>query len=122
MLVVSDEYAPSLERFADECAVWAVRTPATEAVATRIWTVEPKSDSREAGLTLFPEDQSIEDSFASIIDEIELHHGPASGTPQIQTLEVLGMNATGSVRQILSSLGFSQVAETAAGFVANRSH
>jgi hypothetical protein len=121
IVVVSDEYAPSLERFADECPVWAIRTPAVEAVASRVWAVEAKSDPREAGLTLFSGPDSVEDSLASIIGEVELHHGPASGTRQIRTLEVLGMNATGSVRQILLSLGFSQVASTAAGFVASRS-
>jgi hypothetical protein len=92
-----------------------------EAVARRVWAVEAKSDPREVGLTLFSGTESVEDSLASIIGEVELHHGPASGAPQIQTLEVIGMNATGSVRQILLSLGFSQVASTAAGFIANRS-
>ena len=120
IVVLSEDPGPKLESLAESWPVWAVRTPASEAVARRLWAIEPRPDPRERGLTLFPALEDVEESFLSVFDEVELRHGPDSGAPRIQSLVVLGGVVTASVSDALESAGFDGARQTDAGFLAYR--
>jgi hypothetical protein len=120
VVMVTDDHIASAELLAEISPVWAVRTSASEAVAQRIWAIEPRPDARERGLTLFAADESPEETLLAVIDEVELHHGPASGAPALQTIVVLGVGATDRVEETFRSLGYAQITPTVSGFVARR--
>jgi hypothetical protein len=113
VLVLSEESASRLDELAQSAYVWAIRTPATEAAAARIWHEVRKTD-RDACITLF--DSAGDDGLLSLVAEIVLHHGEAS-SQAVSEIEVLGATANDRVRRELATAGFWQVSDTATGFV-----
>jgi hypothetical protein len=123
VVVLAGESAPELDELALSSPVWAVRTATTEEAARRIWEAHPPqgSDSLTCGLTLFNGEGNPANDLASILDEVDLHHGRSGGhIPPISAIRVLGAGPTDAVREALGSLGFPRLVTTPDGFVAYR--
>ena len=122
VVVVREDLARDLERFARRQHVWAVRTPETEEVARRLWSNPrlTRPDPLATGLTLFNPDATPEDSLLSILDTVEEHHGEYSHDPPVSIIEVVGAGLSQTVREAFATLGFSQFEASGCGFVATR--
>ncbi len=121
-IVLSDEFASTLNEIAITRHVWALRTPKTEPIAQRIWSARPavETDPLESGITVFNGMGSPERDLLSVVDDVELHHGALSHDPPVSIIEVFGASATDAVRQAFDSLGFSRVEDSRNGFAAYR--
>jgi hypothetical protein len=112
IVVLSDEFAPSLAGLAAKHQTWALRTVETERVAQEFWKEHPPLDAKAGpgGLTLFTGDGDPETDLLSILDDVELHHGlAASVRPAASALRVLGVEASETVRDALDALGFTRI-------------
>jgi hypothetical protein len=115
VLILSEEFISRLDELAQSSYVWAIRTPATEAAAVRIWHEVRKTD-RDAGVTLFDSADDDVNGLLSLVAEVVLHHGEAS-SQSVSEIEVLGTTANDQVRRQLATAGFSRVSKTTDGFV-----
>jgi len=120
-LVLEPEYGERLAVLASAGHVWVVDTPANHQAAKEYWDQTPNS---EAGFTIttfkFSETASRLETFRSILEIVDLHHGGYSSTPYAQ-LEVIGLPLTAKARSAVKGLGFDHVGATAEGFRATRS-
>ena len=121
-VVVDPALASVVAELAQDRHVWAVRVTGTEKVATNVWLDNQKGQHRcnDAGLTLFNGSATPEESFLSILDSVELHHGEYSHDPPLSVIEVLGVDATKAIHDALAELGFTEVSTADACFVARR--
>jgi hypothetical protein len=122
VIIVSSEFAPKLDELVLSSHVWAVRTPATEEAARRIWDDHPpqRTDPLASRLTLFKAGEDAEDNLLSVLDEVELHHGIAGGhIPPMIAVRVFGTKLTDAICEAFSSLGFTRFTSSSDGFVAH---
>jgi hypothetical protein len=111
VIMLSDEFAPSLPGLAAEHQTWALRTIETERVAQEFWKEHPPLDAEACagGLTLFTGEGNAERDLLSILDDVELHHGLAASGRPATALRVLGIEANEVVRDALGALGFTRI-------------
>ena len=102
--------------------VWITMSPVNKPVIQKIWGNSPPGDHL-TGITGFNhrEEISPENRFLEEIDTIDLHQGPYSTKSPYTILEVIGARLTGELRNALLGFGFSDFAENAEGFLAQRS-
>ena len=117
VLVLADEFVSRVAHYALHYHVWALKTPTIEEIANEYWDKHPPS-SDGTGISLFSGVGTPEEDLLSIIDTIELHHGIASSGPTVGTIRVLGAQPTDRVREVISTLGFTQIEPIEDGFVA----
>jgi hypothetical protein len=121
-VVVDPALAGSVEDLARRGHVWVVETPETEAIAERVWS-EPEPEEvvwHPVGTTLFGGGETPEESLLLILAEVEIHHGPSSMYTPVDVISVLGARPSVPVRELLVSLGWSDITPTDAGFEARR--
>ena len=96
--------------------IWIAMSPANEPVL--------RSLSAPSGVahTVFRHDphRAPEDELLSLLNTIELHHGPYSARPPYDALMVIGAKPTFELRQAMFELGLSVYEETSDGFKARR--
>jgi hypothetical protein len=121
VIVVTDDFVSRLDDLTVSSHVWALRTPATEEVAQRIWDDRPPQDSSPltSGITLFAGTGDTEGDLLSIISTVELHHGISGGLDTaVETVRVFGIGPTDTVREVFRSFGFARIDPLPDGFVA----
>jgi hypothetical protein len=99
-------------RFADRVAVLAQAGP--------VWATKAANAQRSGRVTVFADEPEPGADLAYLIEEVLLHHGPASGGLDLDEIEVLGSDATDAARIALGDHGFDEIRRTADGFVACR--
>lgn len=102
--------------------VWLIKSPINTPVAQRLWTERPAKDHL-TGITTFEASVSEipEETFLSIVDTIDLHHGEFSSGSPYYVLLVIGCTVTPEIRLALEERGFRIAAENSDGFSAIRS-
>ena len=120
-VVVDREFGEQLATLTPGVPVWIVDTPINKPVAQRIWRQHSQNDSL-TGITTFDASNSAssEDIVASMLDTIDLHHGPCSADPPYTVIEVLGARLTDELKADLSEYGFSEFEPGSSGFRAIR--
>jgi hypothetical protein len=110
---MSEQAATVLPRLARDRAVWVVATADNERRAAEI--------RRDGGdITTFKPGGNPQADLLDVIDDVELHHGAASGG-SLSTIEVFGASADDAIRNRLDALGFRRVEAFEGGFAAHRS-
>ena len=121
VIVLSDEFAPSIPELAGRHQIWALRTADTEKVAQQFWKEYPplNAETDSGGITLFTGEGDPERDFLFILNDVELHHGiAASEGPVLSVLRVLGTPASGAIRDALCAQGFTRIESSPDGFLA----
>jgi hypothetical protein len=120
-VVVDREFGEQLATLASGVPVWIVDTPINKAVAKRFWKERPHENSL-TGITTFDfsESDAPEEIVVSMLDTIELHHGPHSADPPYTVIEVFGVTLNENVKAGLSEYGFNEFYPTSTGFRATR--
>ena len=102
VIVVDARFADQIPELTRTASVWA-RKGATGSRSTE-------------GVTVFNESSDL----GYLIEEVVLHHGPASGGSDFDEIEVLGSTVTEAARDALTDHGFVEVRPTVDGFIARR--
>lgn len=108
-IVLDPDFGDELHELALRTAVWIVETETNRAAAEEAWrrAVEWPNISvtvfRSAGLP-------------HLLEQVELHHGPASQARPFSLLEVVGAALTDEARGALAEAGFAEPKETPRGF------
>ena len=121
VVVLSDKFASCMRELARDHHVWALRTTDTESVAHQFWEEHPPLDTKTGpgGITLFVGAGEPEKDFLSILNDVELHHGLASGQhPAANVIRVLGAPASEMICDALSAQGFTRIESNPNGFLA----
>ena len=123
LLVILDaEFGDRLRQAWHGQSVWIVMSPINEPVIRSLWATHSKQDHL-TGITGLQFDNNVatEDRFVAELGTIDLHHGPYSTKSPYTILDVIGARLRGDIREALSEFGFTDFAENAEGFSAERS-
>jgi hypothetical protein len=121
-VVVEPEFGDKLLALGERIHVWVIGTPVNRASAEALWRNHRGGPSLDRGATTFAADPADprDEVIASMLDTIDLHHGPYSHTPPWSVLEVYGTSPTPSLVAALAEFGFTDIAPTTEGFRASR--
>lgn len=121
IVVVDREFGERLETLPRGIPIWIVDTSTSKPVARRLWRELPKGDHL-TGITTFVASESArpEEIALSILDTVDLHHGPHSANPPYTMIEILGANLNDELRTELKEYGFSSFETLPEGFRATR--
>ena len=121
LIALSPDVASRLAWLAQFSDVWLVRTAETEQAAERIRAGMPSEDQEgcQVSVTLFNGSGHPEADLAWLVDEVELHHGMASGGEDpVAVIRVIGADLTPPVRSALEAYDFTEISSDPDGFVA----
>ncbi len=108
-----------LEELAERMHVWAPESPEYADIAAQIKSSEYSS---ERGITFyyFDEFEEAEETFLSLIDTVDLHHGAFKHDPPWSFIEVHGVKPGEAITQALDELGITKIEDLPDGFLASR--
>ena len=117
-VVVDPAFGDRLSALAARLHVWIIDTPENKAATEALWREGGHAPSIEHGATTFSARQTDppDEVVASILGDIDLHHGEYSHVPPWSGLEVFGTNPTPCLVAALAARGFSKVVLTPDGF------
>ncbi len=120
-VIIGTEFS-ELERLAKTMHVWAPETSDNLELVERLNNELSGSTRQESGITLYFYDpgEPPEETFLSLLDTVDLHHGPFTNDPPWNFMEVHGLTLTPSVAEALKQLHVCQFHDTSDGFVASR--
>lgn len=119
VLVVDPECGDDLWEIAARHDAWVVPSDANRTVVEQIWK-ERKGESEGPSITIWsaPTPAVTEQDWLAILDTIEVHHGPFSCEPPLDTLSVYGASVTTPITDALRELEYELVKPTGLGFIA----
>jgi hypothetical protein len=111
-VVVIRDYAAELTELAKRMPVWVIDTPANRGVVESLWRGAPALD-----VTVFSaaEGATADEACAGVLDMVKLHH------PRCEMIRVFGAETSPVVCDMLASIGYPVIAESADGFIAAES-
>ncbi len=109
----------NLEELAKQMHVWAPESPEYASIAERC---KSAPYSNEHGITFyyFDEFEEAEDTFLTLIETVDLHHGAFKHDPPWSFIEVHGVKPTPEISKALEELGVTNVKDLPDGFLAER--
>lgn len=123
-VVVDPAYGDKLLDLAARLHVWIIDTPVNKAAAQVLWGQDGRVHSLDNGVTTFSAFRvdRPEETVASILETIDLHHGEYSHSPPWSVLEVYGASPSPFLAAALADYGFTDIiSPTSGGFKASRS-
>jgi len=120
-VVVCVDFAEQLDELANRMPVWIADTPPNRAAAKKVWAAHP-GQTHLNGVTTFKVDASstAEVWLASILADVDLHHGSHSHDPPYSAVEIFGAQLTLHLRRAFEEFGLTTFVERPGGFVATR--
>src|SRR5438093_1466185 len=110
-IVVDQAFGERLIALASRLHVWIIDTPANKAAALAHSRESSGAPSLESGATTFtcataiPPDESV----ASMLETVDVHHGEYSHSPPWSFLEVFGASPTPRLSTAPAEYGFTNV-------------
>jgi hypothetical protein len=116
-LVVDPMFGDRLSGIAPGTPVWIADTPGNRLAVERHWA-QHSGQSASEGVTAFKVDPTgtPEDWCASVLPDVDLHHGRLSHDPPYSVIDVYGVPLTPALRAALGDFGFRSVLARDGGF------
>ena len=121
-IVVNKDFGEKLIELSKRLHVWICDSENNLPFVKQVWS-QDKKYSIESGVTKFDvsDNDSAEDIFVNILDDVDLHHGEFSHEPPWSIIEVYGVSVTQRIKSELSRYEEGRFEILEDGFIFHRS-
>jgi len=120
-LVADPEFGAQLLPLAGNMHVWAIDSPTNHSIAESWWKSQsPHGPASGITTFLYEPNEDLETWCRFAIERLDEHHGPNSGQPAYNQVEVIGVHLSPRLRDSFSELGFVEFQENPRGFIARK--
>jgi hypothetical protein len=119
-VVLDPHYGPNLREIASQFDLWVVPSLDNREAIEKLRAEDNAAHRHQLTIWSEPKDLSLESTWLSMLDNIELHHGECSHDPPVTTLEIIGAKPNEAARRALERHEYNLIGITKLGFRASK--
>lgn len=119
-LIVDPNFGSRIRDVASRFDTWVVPSAQNRPIVEELWADAQRGCTHQITLWSEPKDLASEETWLSIMHDVELHHGEYSHDPPVSALEIIGTQRSAVADRALKKYGYHSTAPSTLGFTARR--